>query len=194
MAYHIYQTDAFVVGSSSYGETAKIFILYTEELGLIRASAQGIRTMSSKLRYALDDMSHSRVSLVRGKEYWRITGAQSINVLRPTNIFVTKVYARIVKLIERLIHEEESDAYIYTLLRSFFMHIAKNNANDSDQKTIEVITVARLLQHLGYISPTKEIESVFGETILSEKIIEQHRSSQKKLIEVINIALKASGL
>lgn len=49
--------------------------LLTKELGLVRAHARSVREERSKLRYGLQNFSKSHITLVRGKDMWRITGA-----------------------------------------------------------------------------------------------------------------------
>ena len=41
--YHLYHTGAVVVGSSPSGEASKTILLFTRELGLVSARAQGVR-------------------------------------------------------------------------------------------------------------------------------------------------------
>ena len=41
--HHIYETNAFVLKNIPHGEADAMLTLFTEELGLIRALAQGIR-------------------------------------------------------------------------------------------------------------------------------------------------------
>ena len=66
--HHIYHTEAFVLGSRNVGEANKMLSLYTRELGLVYAHAQGIRLGKSKLRFGLQDFSHATVDLVQGKD------------------------------------------------------------------------------------------------------------------------------
>ena len=49
--------------------------IFTRDLGLVFASAQGIRFEKSKLRPFTRDYSFGQFSFVKGKEYWRLTGA-----------------------------------------------------------------------------------------------------------------------
>jgi len=71
--YRTYTTEAVVLGSRDAGEANKYYFLLTRELGLIHAFAQGVRELKSKLRYSLAELSYVKVSLVRGKEKWRLT-------------------------------------------------------------------------------------------------------------------------
>jgi hypothetical protein len=51
--------------------------IFTRDFGLVTAVAQGIRLEKSKLRYYVQNYSFAVFSLVRGKEFWRLTSAAS---------------------------------------------------------------------------------------------------------------------
>src|SRR5512146_101812 len=75
MSHHIYNTRALVLGSRTRGERDRVFALLTRDVGLVKALAQGVRRESSKLGGVLMDYAISDVSLVKGKNAWRITTA-----------------------------------------------------------------------------------------------------------------------
>ena len=72
----IHTTPGFIIGSRPSGEAGKMISIFTRDLGLVFASAQGIRFEKSKLRPFTQDYSFGQFSFVRGKEYWRLTSAQ----------------------------------------------------------------------------------------------------------------------
>src|SRR3989344_5676480 len=76
MSHHIYETDAFVFSALPHGEASRYMVLYTREFGLVRAAAQGLRELKSKLRYSLQPFSLSVVNLVHGRSGWRIVNAR----------------------------------------------------------------------------------------------------------------------
>lgn len=45
---------------------------------MLYASAKSVREERSKQRYALQEFSHARVTLVRGRSGWKVTGAEAI--------------------------------------------------------------------------------------------------------------------
>ncbi len=73
--HHIYHTEGIILGSKNYGETGKYYSIFTRDLGMVYASAQGVRKISSKFRYVLQDFSYVKVDLVRGRDFWRVTSA-----------------------------------------------------------------------------------------------------------------------
>ena len=76
--YHIHTTHALVVGMLPVGEKHYFVNLFTKDFGMIRAKAQSVRVNVSKLRFALQEYSFVNISLVRGKDTWRITNAEPI--------------------------------------------------------------------------------------------------------------------
>lgn len=113
MSYHIYTTDAIVLEAYPRGEAGLYFLLFTRELGVIGASAEGIRLMKSKLRYALQAYSRAGLGVVRGKEAWRIVSAMPRAALSPETRRHT---VRLLSLIARLSPGERSDRDLYDFL------------------------------------------------------------------------------
>ena len=79
--HHIYHTEGIILGSRNFGETGKYYSIFTRDLGMISASAQGVRKMSSKLRFVLQDFAYLKIDLVKGKDFWRITNVGKTNKL-----------------------------------------------------------------------------------------------------------------
>ena len=74
-----YQTEAIIIKKTKLGEADRILSLYTPHLGKIQAVAKGIRRPRSKLAGHLELLTHSLVSLARGRNLDTITGSQTIN-------------------------------------------------------------------------------------------------------------------
>jgi len=77
MSYATYTTEALVCGSRNNNTSDRAYLLFTEEVGMIWASARSVREERSKQRYALQDFSLIRVSLVKGKSGWRIGSVEA---------------------------------------------------------------------------------------------------------------------
>lgn len=177
--HHIYHTDAFVLKHIPVGEDSKILVLYTKELGLVYAKAQGIRKESSKLRYITQDGMHVSVDLVRGKEIWRLTTASlphEAHIVR--GIQKQQIFSRISALLVRLCTGEEANEELYTtIVRSMTL---VQSAKIEELKQVELLSVARILVTLGYL----------GRDVLDKSDIKQ----QHTLIRDINRALAESQL
>ena len=74
----IHTTPGLIIHSRPYGEAGKLLSIFTRDFGLVLANAQGIRLEKSKLRPFIQDYSFGIFSLVKGKELWRLTSAQSV--------------------------------------------------------------------------------------------------------------------
>ena len=79
--HHIYHTEGIILGSRNFGEAGKHYYIFTRDLGMITATAQGVRKMSSKLRFVLQDFSYIKIDLVQGKNIFRVTNALKTNKL-----------------------------------------------------------------------------------------------------------------
>ena len=103
--HHIYHTEGIILSSRSYGEAGKHFHIFTRDLGMITASAQGVRKMSSKLRFVLQDFAYLKIDLVQGKNIFRLTNASKTNKLEHIvkNVETLKVFANIARLLKRLL-------------------------------------------------------------------------------------------
>lgn len=183
--YYTYTTRAFVVEQFPVGEADMVCVLYTKDFGLIRAKAQGLRNEVSKLRYTLQSQNLCDVSLIRGYAQWRIVGADAGSEL---GVCHRALFARILKLVTRLVNGEEKDANLFSILTDAYAVAA------SKQLPVhaELLTVCTVLIALGYVS--KDVIPV-GEVSLQSDALDafmvQHRSL---ILKSVNEALQHSHL
>ncbi len=193
--HHIYHTEAFVLGSRQFGEDSKVITLYTSSLGLVSARAQGIRKLSSKLRYTLQNYSYAKVDLVRGKEIWRITTAVPLDSNSDILCDASReqIIAKISALITRLVVGEEHNHEIFFLINSLCNTLRTTILLDEKYcAKIELFYVARILMTLGYLS-RGAYEFASGDTVVIPEILDDI-SYRQKLIREINEALTLSQL
>lgn len=154
MPHRIYTTAGFVIESRPYGEAGKMMSLFTRELGMVNAAAQGVRLSQSKLRYHVQDFSLAEFSLVRGRDLWRLVGAEKSMDTSSDPLFV-----RILTVLRRLVHGEEKNEALFESVSSAHNFLEKEK-NGKENQTIstsailaaEPIIMLRILHHLGYIS------------------------------------------
>ena len=209
----IHTTPGFVVSSRSTGEAGKFISIFTRDLGLIRASAQGIRFEKSKLRPFIQDYSLGVFSFVRGKEFWRLTNAQE-NILQNVslvgrdrevwNVGKKELIARIALLLGRLLQGEDAHPELFVTLDSLFVFLANfrigttsganDKLNDELLNNLESLIVVRILHRLGYVANIP----IISEYLVSDKISEQLLMSLKErrvlINQHINKALRESHL
>lgn len=194
MSHHIYTTPGFIVHSLPSGEAGKYFLLFTRDLGMIGATASGVRLSKSKLRYYLQDYACSLFSVVKGKEVWRITGAVEAegSVEVPTKN--KKLYVRILSLLKRLLPGEEKHSDLFELIESFYVFLSENTLTKEDSELVEYVTVLRMLDRLGYISGKGDFKSLLSDFSLHEQVLSEAMLMEDLMVEAINNGLKESHL
>lgn len=173
MSYAVYTTRAFVLGSAPSGEASKLYSLYTEEFGLVRAKAQGVRLLASKLRYNIDDYAFATFSLVKGKEVWRVTGAEKA----ASGPALAKARARVLSVARRLVQGEERSRETFAAL----LPLADDAAKPEDADAIELLAIVRLLAALGYL-PERDLS------------LDDVRAKRRELVAEANAALRETQL
>lgn len=188
MSHQIYTTQALILASRDFGESNRWYYLLTPDYGLIIARAQGVRELKSKLRGHLKLFELAQISLVRGREYWRLIGTEkvasqaktfsvprkqspehekSLGLLRSSGAASLAAQARVANLLRRLLPEAAADPALFEVVKKGF----------ADLPGGEVKLVWKILRQLGYIARPE-----IGD------------SSEKVLIQEINHALSHSHL
>ena len=165
MSYHIYTTRGIVLSERPVLEADRIYTIMTRNLGLVRAAALGVRKEASKLRGALEPLVLSKISLVRGKEYWRATSAEVIR-----SIFPAPTVARPLVLLEQLVRGEAPHPELFDAVEDAFF------STKLYDEMFEIHLVSQILFHLGYL---KEADLTLG---------------KKSLVKAINEGIQASHL
>ncbi len=197
MFYHTHNTEAFVLTALPSGESSKYVYLFTKDLGLVGAHAQGVRDVKSKLRYALDNLSYSRVSLVRGKNSWRLT-----NAVPHKNFFLEFrddqpkliLCANTLALIKKLVAGEEKNHKLFEILDSGFSFLERERLSSDNIKNVEAIFMLRILDNLGYLGDEAVLEQfVLGDAWSHEMLVEMERE-RRNAVFAINKSLEASHM
>ncbi|QQG37964.1 MAG: recombination protein O N-terminal domain-containing protein [Candidatus Kaiserbacteria bacterium] len=189
--YQKYSTEALVLRSRESGESDRVFTLYTKDFGLVRARASAVRAESSRMRYALQSLSLASVSLVKGKRGWRVAGAAAIQNA-PAAPKSAGALARIADLTVRLTGSGEANVYLYATLSE--AHQALKSASEEIVPTIEIISVARLLYALGYLSAEALDTALLTHTAYDLDAVSEGEQLRQKLLDSINRALPETQL
>lgn len=163
MSYHIYTTKGLVLSARPYREADRVYSVLTRDLGLVRATATGVRKEESKLRGALEPLTLSRISLVRGKEYWRITSAEVLSTVSASAETV-----RPLALLEQLVQGESVHPELFDVVEKMILEYKP------DDGISETRLVAQILFHLGYL---KESDLALEKKALIQAINEGLRQS-----------------
>jgi len=191
MSHHIYTTPGFIVHSAPHGEAGKYFLIFTRELGMISATAQGVRFSQSKLRYHIQDYSSSLFSVVKGKEVWRVTGAKEIEGKGEVTAENRKLYVRILSLLKRLVPGEEKNEKLFEVVEKLQGYLCSRAPAGG---LVEYVTVLRILHHLGYISNADMFMEILSDTDLNDQVLNKVSNLKDEMVREINRGLKESQL
>lgn len=196
MSYHIYTTEGLILSQRASGEADRIYSILTEEFGLVRAKAGGVRKEVSKLKASLEPLSFSTISFVRGKEYWRITSASLESNLakefggeKDLLVSLSQVFA----LLEKLVVGESAHPELLDIISEALRFARSNTPEKEDVKILEIWMVLNILYELGYVSDS-EYTSIVLEKKLSSEVLETIKQNKEKNVEIINAGIRITGL
>lgn len=197
MSHRLYHTEGLILAARDYGEANVFYWLLTPDLGLIGASAQGVRYLKSKLRPQLGFLDHAKLTLVRGRHAWRLVGAESSGQLGLVLAQFGKyqAWSRVALLLRRLIRGESADVELYSDLLSGLR--ALNNTAPERVIDVETLIILRLLHRLGYVRQSAltapwlrpDLWPGVASTLLILPLVER-----EQVIRVINYGLARSQL
>lgn len=196
MSHDLTITRAFVLRSYDVSEASRMLDLYTEKLGLVSARAQGVRLQKSKMKYSLQPLTHTYVSLIRGKEYYRIVNSQESEDF--SKVFKNKksrmLVARTFNLMSRLISGQEPNKDLFEHIYKTFNFINTKNLSDSQLDNLEVVIDLNILHLLGYLPEGERLKTfvTFGE--LSESILDDVVSVRNEAVFAIKRSFDESQL
>lgn len=190
--YQKYQTNALVLGSREIGEADRMLSLYTREFGLVRARGRGLRAAKSKMRYALQNYSIANVSLVKGKQGWRLAGATALGVAGGKDIQGRMAFARVAGLVTRFIAGEEANESLFDILCEARSALFQERCEA--WATIELVCVARVLYALGYISNEALKTALLTHTAYADVHLREAENLHDELLSSINRAISETHL
>lgn len=170
MSYKTYTTEALVCGMFNRNTADRSFLLFTREAGMLYANARSVREERSKQRYALQDFSLIRVSLIKGKAGWKIGSVESLvnyYASAPDKAARGSVVV-IYRQLRRFFSGEEAAPALFDYVKEALATVAQEVFH---RQWVEKIIQARILTELGYVD-TKRVPRVVIEstpTMIDEK-------------------------
>lgn len=185
-----------ILESFPQGESNRFYKIFTDELGLVGATAQSVREGRSKLRYVLQDYSWVRLDLVRGKELWRIVSALTDEERSQAyaNPEAFRVFARITSVVARFVQGELPEDGILTDLCGAHSLLCTGALSRESFAIIEALAVLRVLSRLGYCNEPMLNNFLKDDLAWSQKTLEEFDPFQKHAILSINKAFRESHL
>ena len=195
--YTIHTTSGLIIDSRPRGEAGKLISVFTKEMGLVMAVAQGIRLEKSKLRCFTQDHIFGLFSFVKGKELWRLTNAEE---LEDSRLGAQILCSRMSSLLKRLLHGEEAHPELFDSVLSAVKFLEKNREKENreldmeNMKSLESLAVVRILYHLGYIGNDDVLSECFKSNDINIGLLNNVRGKRGVINQHINKALRESHL
>ena len=195
MSHHIYHTKGIVIESFDVREANKSYWIFTRDLGMVVAAAQGVRLVASKLRFSLQPLSLVDISLVRGRAYWRVVNAREIS-----NVYwciknaapAVAMISRVLRLLRRLVTGEEKNEVLFDRLFAALLYL-NNSSSTQEIMNLEFILLLQILYNLGYFAPPTELLWCINDS-LSPASIANMSVHRLKAAALINNSIKETQL
>lgn len=192
MAYQTYTTEAIVCGTFNKNTADRSYLLFTKEAGMLYAEARSVREERSRQRFALQDFSLVRVSLVKGKNSWKIGSIQSEKnyFLSATDKEARGSVVLLTKFLRRFYGGQEAAPALFDYVVSALALLSGTLAT---REYLEKIIQARLLLELGYVDVRVLPEIVVSDiSALAETSTDS--TIEKSLQPIIDKAVSLSHL
>jgi len=150
MSHKTYTTEAIVCGSFQKRTTDLSYRLFTKDFGMLLATARGVRKESSRQRYALQDFSYLKLSLIKGKNGW-IVGS-----IEPYENFYHRAESKeargsvvaLCRFLSRFVVGNQTDDEMFTYVTKSLAMLANQMENRSFAR---LVVEVNLLSRLGYV-------------------------------------------
>lgn len=182
MSYVTYTTKALVCGIKNRNTADRSYLLFTREAGMLFANARSVREERSRQRFALQEFSLIRVSLIKGKHGWRIGSIES-----QQNYYHKAVdkearggVVSLFRLLRRFVRGEESDAVLFDYVVASLQVLSQ----DLDQRQfVQMVIQVRIMALLGYVD-TKVIPEVVR-AVTPKEVVKQYTPVVQQRIETL---------
>lgn len=190
MAYETYTTEALVCGTFDRNTADRSFLLFTKEAGMLYADARSIREERSRQRYALQDFSLLRVSLVKGKRAWKIGSIEPIK-----NYYHDAVdkaargsVVHICRLLRRFVKGEEADARMFEYIIAALETL---RVDPTKRSFVELVVSIQVLEFLGYVDAGQlplELQGLATEEIATHQTEKLHKHLERLYTHAVSVS------
>lgn len=143
-----FQTEALIIKKTKLGEADRILSLYTPKLGKIQAVAKGVRRPRSKMSGHLELITHSLISLARGRNIDTVTNTRTITAFLPLKSDLLRGAAALytAELVDRFTADHIENEPLYELLLATWQNLAETGDIETTLRAFEL----HLLETVGY--------------------------------------------
>ena len=192
MSYATYITEAMVCGTQNRNTADRSYLLFTKEAGMLFAEARSVREERSRQRYALQDFSRIRVSLVKGKQSWKIGSVEAVanDFSNATSREARGSVVAFYRLLRRFIRGEEASPGLFDFCQQALNILVLPSTN---RLFLESCIQVRLLSALGYVD-NKAVPKVIRDCELEEVVSNYSENLQAQMSILYDQAILHSQL
>jgi DNA repair protein RecO (recombination protein O) len=143
-----FRVEAVVLRHNNWGEADRLLVLFTQEMGKIRAIAKGARKLRSRKAGHLEPFTRVSLQLARGRDMLIVTQAETLDPYLPLrqDLQLPTYASYIVELLDRFTYEEGENRALYHLLTDTLERLCSSADIDLVVRYYEI----RLLDLVGF--------------------------------------------
>ena len=124
---------AIILSSHNVGEFDRLYILYTKEIGMMKAMGRGVRKPAARLAGHLEPGTFSEIYVARARGMGQIASAIAMDNFEniKNNFEKLAEVLKIFKFFTRHFSEEEKDEKIFHLLKELLTRVGLSSNNSS---------------------------------------------------------------
>lgn len=159
MAIEKYTTEAFILKEYIEGESDLTYKVWTKDFGIIFVLARSIRKVNAKLRMLTKKHNFLSLTLVKGKNIWRLVGVEDLNCNQNNEKYFAEVKSIIAEVIHRFLEEKKSYKKLFEKLKSILT---------LNQKELEILKIRTLIYYLVLVDTGYADAKIIGVKDLEE--------------------------
>ncbi len=142
------RAEAVVLRHQDWGEADRLLVLFTLEMGKVRAIGKGVRKPRSRKAGHLEPFTRVHLLLARGRDLFIVTQAEMVEAYLPLreNLLLMTYANYVVELLDRFAFEEGENRPLYRLL----VETLERLSSDNDPELVMLYYEMRLLDLTGF--------------------------------------------
>lgn len=117
MAIEKYTTEAFILKEYARGEADFVYKVWTRDYGVIFMIAKSIRKVNAKLRMLTKKNNFLALTLVKGKELWRLVGVEELEYRHLEVSYLAKIKSLVNEAVGRFLEEKKPYPKLFRRLK-----------------------------------------------------------------------------
>ncbi|MCD6402108.1 MAG: DNA repair protein RecO [Anaerolineales bacterium] len=142
------RAEGIVLRHSDWGEADRLLVIFTRELGKVRAIAKGVRKPRSRKAGHLEPFTRVNLMLAKGRDLYIITQAVAVDAYLPLreDLLLFGYASYIVELLDRFTLDGDENPSIYSLVVTTIKRLSERE----DRFLVVHYYEIRLLDLIGY--------------------------------------------